>query len=77
MKSIKPIVLISFFSKQFPDYEYNVILKHIASSTQRANDVKIRFFLPNFVQFVSMVAGSHSRLTEKQFGGSRLFEVQS
>ena len=64
-----------FFSKQYPDYHYNLVMKHKSTSNQLAHDTKIRFFLPDYVEFVSMISGSDNRLTQKQFGGSRLFEV--
>ena len=64
-------------SKQYPDYEYSVFIKHKPASSQFAHNVKVRFFLPEYVVFQSMVPGYSSRISQKKFGGSRMFDVIS
>eukprot|EP00112_Aurelia_sp_Birch-Aquarium-sp1_P002282 Seg1249.10 transcript_id=Seg1249.10/GoldUCD/mRNA.D3Y31 product="hypothetical protein" protein_id=Seg1249.10/GoldUCD/D3Y31 len=62
-------------SGQYPDYKYSIFIKHKPASSQFAHNVKIRFFLPEYVVFKGMVPGYSSRLTQKQFGGSRMFDI--
>eukprot|EP00794_Sanderia_malayensis_P007243 gene7243-8051_t len=73
--SLKAEIIEGTGSKTYPDYKYELQLKQHVSSTKSAYNVKIRFFLPEYVRFKQFPGGTIPRVTKTNFGGSILLEI--